>query len=702
MSTEQPTASRDGAQPLMVRLRLIGQMEAWTLTSESILPTGRKTRALLAILALSAPRPVLRGRLAEMLWSRRPEEQARASLRQEIHRLLDALGPVGARILTIHRDHLMLCPGTVWVDVEEVLRASPAKPAALCLLDGDLLEDLDGVDPAFDNWLAAERERLRDKARVLAEQMLRDQPDPELAIPAAQQLLSIDRAHEGAWRALMRAYSNRGERGMALQAYERCRTVLSDLLDAHPSEDTQRLAAEIRATMPAPRGSQPGTARFEPPRDMRQMARPSNPASRPENRHEMRAEPPPAPRAEPRPSPRHGARLGVLPMVVSSGGEVEQDLATALAEEITATLARSRFLSLVSSASLTRLATPSRDEAVIGRTFGLDYLLDGSLQRGTDRLRVSLRLLDLRAGNQIVWAERFDRDNPDLLSLQDEIASAVAARMEPALLVIEAERAAARPSGEDSASELMLRALSLMARLERSQFSQAGALFAQALDADPDFSPAHSWAAFWQLAMISQGWARDAAIAAAEAIRLSERAVMLDPQDARALAIAGHVRALLQRRMQEAMVLHERALTLNPNLALGWSLSGLAFAYAGNADEAVRRVQRAKALAPLDPYAFILDSALATAALLQHDHETAINAGREIGQMHPGWADGCKPYLSALGYAGGESEIAQVRQRLLAIQPACSIASLALSQPFQRPEDWAHFADGLRRSGLPD
>ena len=74
----------------VVRLRLIGQMEAWTLTAESILPTGRKTRALLAILALSAPRPVLRGRLAEMLWSRRPEEQARASLRQEIHRLLDA------------------------------------------------------------------------------------------------------------------------------------------------------------------------------------------------------------------------------------------------------------------------------------------------------------------------------------------------------------------------------------------------------------------------------------------------------------------------------------------------------------------------------------------------------------------------------------------------------------------------------------
>jgi DNA-binding SARP family transcriptional activator/TolB-like protein len=742
MSSESSSAELGGSEPLMVRLRLIGQMEAWTLTSESILPTGRKTRALLAILALSAPRPVLRGRLAEMLWSRRPEEQARASLRQEIHRLLDALGPVGTRILAIHRDHLMLRPGTVWVDVEEVLRASPGKPAALCLLDGDLLEDLDGVDPAFDNWLAAERERLRDRARVLAEQMLRDQADPELAIPAAQQLLSIDRAHEGAWRALMRAYSGRGERGMALQAYERCRAVLADLLDAHPSEDTQRLAAEIRATMPASRANLPAASRFEPPRDPRLAARAGFPLPRgdmprgdmrgdirADMRGEVRAdtrqfaEPAIAERApdlaaqaraeprnhakgatEPRLGMRQGARLGVLPMLVSGGGEAEQGLAAALAEEITATLARSRFLSLVSSASLARLATPSRDEAMIGRAFGLDYVLDGSLQRGAERLRVSLRLLDLRVGNQIVWAERFDRDNPDLLSLQDEIASAVAARMEPALLAIEAERAAARPDGEAGAgaTELMLRALALMARLDRAQFAQAGGLLHQAMEQEPEFAACHGWAAFWQLAMIGQGWARDPAIAAAEAIRLSERAVMLDPQDARALAIAGHVRAVLQRRMQEAMVLHERALTLNPNLALGWSLSGLAQAYAGNTAEAERRVKRAKALAPLDPHAFILDAALATVALLQRDHEAAIAAGREIGQVHPGWADGCKPYLAALGHAGVEGEAAQVRQRLLAIQPMCSIALLAQSQPFQQPEDWAHFADGLRRAGLPD
>src|SRR5512135_2927820 len=102
------------AGQVVVRMRLIGQMEAWTLTSESVLPAGRKTRALFAVIALSAPRPALRGRLAELLWSRRPEEQARASLRQEIHRLLETLAPAGTEILHVTRDHLSLRPGLVW------------------------------------------------------------------------------------------------------------------------------------------------------------------------------------------------------------------------------------------------------------------------------------------------------------------------------------------------------------------------------------------------------------------------------------------------------------------------------------------------------------------------------------------------------------------------------------------------------------
>jgi DNA-binding SARP family transcriptional activator/TolB-like protein len=694
-------ASTD-ADPVMVRLRLIGQMEAWTLTSESILPTGRKTRALLAVLALSAPRPVLRGKLAEMLWSRRPEEQARASLRQEIHRLLDALDPVGSQILSINRDHLMLRPGTVWVDVEEVIRASPSKPAALALLDGELLEDLDGVDPAFDAWLAAERERLRDRARVLAEALLRDQAEPETVIPAAQQLLAIDRSHEGAWRALMRAYATRGERGMAIQAYERCRTVLQDQLDAQPSEETQRLLAEIRAAGPArvnPAAPLP-VAKAEPKFDQRPTVRALE-SRVPDHRVEQWPETRGLDVRAPTP-PRGGARVGVIPFLLSGTTDNEAHLSTGLAEEITSALARFRWMFLVSSSSLARYATQTRDETAIRRAFGIDFLLDGTIQRVPDRLRISLRLLDLRAGNQVVWSQRFDRDSHDLLTLQDEIAAEVVAQIDPEILLIEAQRVAAKPSHDATAYDLMLRALPLLGRLERPLFMQAGDLLRQAIAQEPDYAAAHAWYAYWQMFLVGQAWTKDPGVVMAEAGRIAERAIMLDPQDAKALTIAGHVRAFLHHRLREAITLHERALMLNPNLSMAWNLSGVAYAYLGDLNEAERRIKRYKHLSPLDPQAFFFDTAHVVLAFLKGDYPATVSAGREVSEMNPAFSAPCKPYLAALGHLGQMQEADVVRRRLLSIEPNFTISRFHETSPFAREEDRERFAAGLRLAGIEE
>ena len=675
-----------------MRLRLIGQMEAWTLTSENVLPTGRKTRALLAVLALSSPRPVLRGKMAEMLWSRRPEEQARASLRQEVHRLTEALVPVGAQILSVNRDHLMLRPGTVWIDVEEILRATAERPAALSLLDGELLEDLYGVDPAFDAWLAGERERLLDRARVLAEQLLREKSGSESVIAAAQQLLEIDRAHEGAWRALMRAYADRGERGMAIQAYERCRSVLADQLDAHPSEETQRVAAEIRAAAPV---SRPASAVAPAPASPRIGALTGRPQPRPEARTENRAEVRPHP-------PRGGARVGVLPLQLIGTTEAEAHLSTGIADEITAALARFRWMFLVSSSSLARFATQTRDETAIRRAFTIDFLLDGTIQRVGDRLRVALRLLDLRAGNQVVWSRRFDREVKDLLTLQDEVAAEVVAQIDPEILLIEAQHVAARPPVDVTAYELVLRALPLLTRLDRVQFLQAGELLRQAIMLEPDYAAAHAWFAFWHIFLFRQAWTRDPAAAMAEAGQLANRAITLDPQDARGLAIAGHVRAFLHRRLREALALHERALTVNPNLVMAWALSAAAFAYLGDFDEAEHRMRRYKKLSPLDPHAFFYDTILVVVALLRHDHEGAVVIGRQVMEMNPGFSAACKPYLAALGHLGRLDEAALVRQRLLSIEPDFSIGQFIDSCPFERAEDRLHYATGLRLAGLAE
>jgi len=682
-SDPQPAGAT--ADQVVVRLRLIGQMEAWTVTSENVLPAGRKTRALLAAVALSAPRPALRGRLAELLWSRRPEEQARASLRQEIHRLLETLSPAKSEILIVTRDHLTLRPGAVWVDVEEVMRATTNQPASLSLLDGDLLEDLDGIDPTFDAWLNAERERLRDRARNVAEALLREQVEPETTIPAAQRLLQIDRAHEGAWRALMRAHAARGERGMAIQAYDRCRAVLADLLDAAPSAETQKLLTEIRG----PSGSR---------LPLRPPAPPPEPVVVPEEPDDFAV----APRREDGYVTRGGAHVGVMPMQLVGVNEEDAHLAPGLAEEITTALARFRWMFVVSSNSLGRFAADTRDEAAIRRTFGIDFLLDGTIQRVRNRLRITVRLLDLRAGNQVVWARRFDRQNNDLLSLQDEIAAEVVAQIDPEILLIEARRSAARPPVDASAYDLMLRAIPLIGRMEREPFMRAGAYLAKAIALEPDYAAAHAWYAYWHVFLVGQDWADDPNGMMTEAGRLAERAIVLDPYDARALAIAGHVRAFLHRRLREAAALHERALSLNPNLAMAWALSAVAHAYAGDPDEAERRNNRYKKLSPLDPHAFFFDAFFILIYLMKRDYETAIEMGRSVSELNPSFSASYKPYLAALGHLHRDQEAVVVLRRLLALEPDFTIERFVASTPLERESDRAHYVEGLRLGGVPE
>ena len=650
------------AGPLAVRLGLIGQMEATTLDGRSVLPPGRKTRALLAIVALSAPRPVLRSRLAELLWSRRLEEQARASLRQEIHRLLDVLASKDADIIAVSRDHLMLRPGAVWVDAEEVLKASPENPAPLDLLTAELLEDLDGVDPAFDTWLQGERQRLRDRARTVADALLREamETGPEDTIRAAQRLLGIDRAHEGAWRALMRAHAERGERGMAIQAYERCRAVLSDLLDAAPSPETQRLLAEIRSGQAVTSSSETADSAAD--------ARPF--------------------------VVREGARIGVQPLQAVGGDDEEARLVLSLAAEITSALARFRSLSLI--------AVGIGDGESLRARFGVDFLLSGSVQRAGERLRVSAQLQDLRDGSQVVWGRNFDGAGSDPLALQDEAAASIAAQVEPQIIVAESRRALAVAVEDASAYDLTMRAIPATLRLEREEFLQAGHLLRRATEQDPGFAPSHAWLAAWQVFHVGQGWTLDRAAATRDAAWHAEQAIMLDPQDARGFAFAGHVRAYLQQRPREALALYERALSLNPYMAPAYALSALAHLYLGELVEADRLGDRYKQLSPQEPYAFIYDELFPVAALLRQDFEAAAARGRAQSEMNPRFACACYPYLAALGHLHEEREASIVRRRLLTLQPEFTVQQFLATTPFQRAPDREVFASGLRRASVPE
>jgi tetratricopeptide (TPR) repeat protein len=315
-------------------------------------------------------------------------------------------------------------------------------------------------------------------------------------------------------------------------------------------------------------------------------------------------------------------------------------------------------------------------------------------------VRVTLRLTDHRPPEAVVWAEKFDRDAGDILALQDEIAAEVVARVDPEILLIEANRAAARPSVRANAYELLLRAIPAIYRLDRRSYEQAGVMLAEATRLEPDYAPAFAWYAYWHLFLVGQGWAPAGSDVLARSEELASRAVALDPSDAQALTVLGHVRAFLHHRVAEAVALYERALALNPNLPMAWVFSALALSYRGEHEEALRRWEKYKRLAPLHPHAFFFDSARLVPLLMLKRHEEVDAAARQVTALHSGFTFPYKAWVSALGHLGRREEAAAARERLVAMEPDFDLAKARERIPLARPEDLAHYLAGLRKAGL--
>jgi len=521
-------------QPLLL-VTMLGPLTACDGDGTDLLPRVLKTRALLAILALAAPQPVPRARIIALLWSRRDKPQGRGSLRQATHELRIALGP-SAGLLQAEAAHLALSDDGLRVDARLILLATPAQPDPLALWRAEMLSDLVGLDPAFDRWLRDELQRLWQCVRALGEKVLAEVDGPNATAAAAERLLTIDAAHEGAWRALIRVHLERGDRAAAVAAYERCRAALSAQCQVVPSAETTALVAVLRTD------AAPPAVLLQVPAELLQV-----PAVLPQ----VNATTVSLPRRRVASS---RIRLGVASLR-GGAAAVTSDLAAGLTEELIIALSRFRWLACVPC-----VADQTMRE--------VDYRLDGTVQRSDDRLRVLLRLTALHSGGEVVWAERFDQDIADIFALQDRLASTTAAQLEPRLWLWEGERIAARATAPQNAPDLLHLAVPEVYRLDRGRFMAAGRLLDQSIALDPDNASAHAWAAHWQIFAVGQGWASTPAADIERARGLAERAILLDPDDARGLSLAGHVRGFIDHRPEEAQRLHERALEINPSLPL--------------------------------------------------------------------------------------------------------------------------------------
>lgn len=636
-------------------LTLLGPLRVSDADGNSLLPRLRKARAVLAVLAHATPRPVPRHRLCQLLWSLSDPLHARVSLRMALCELKAALGPAG-HLLHSGRTDIALRGNGLWVDGREVGSLAPAAPGRGASRPEAFLADLVGLDPAFDRWLGERQHDMAQQARYTAAASLTRAHGAEEAAAAAEHLLTHEAAHEGAWRALIRAHLARGDQAAAVTACDRCRTTLSDHLQVDPSPETTAL--------------------------MGGLARAPGEAQKVSSGHD---------------AAHLGSGARALHTHVSVGvanvhgdgdaGVVEA--AAVMTAELVAALARFHWLRCVPCAAA-------------GTEHEIDFLLTGTVRRQSGRPRVLLRLIDQRAGGIVVWAERYDHDLTDIAAAGCRIAGTTAARIEARLWLWEGQRNGAADAAACSPRELVRLAAPLVIRLERDAFMTAGRWLSRAVKLDPGDASAHAWLVQWWLHYVGQGWAGNLAAGAQRARQLARRTIQLDPTDARGLTLAGHVLAFLDRRPEEAARLHERAIAANPNLPLSWCLSGLAQSYIGDPAEGVRRIRHARALSPGDPLDYFYEMALSVSHLLGQEYAAAAACGQRAIALNPGFTSAHKSYLAAMGLLGREdAAAASSLATLLHLEPGFSVEEALRRSPFATTAGRALFAEGLRAAGLP-
>ena len=289
--------------------------------------------------------------------------------------------------------------------------------------------------------------------------------------------------------------------------------------------------------------------------------------------------------------------IAVLPFQNLSGDPEQEYFADGVVEDIITALSRIRWLFVIARNSSFTYKGRAVDVKQVGRELGVRYVLEGSVRKAANRVRITGQLIDATTGAHL-WAERFEGTLDDIFELQDQVAASVVGAIAPQLERAEIERAKRKPTESLDAYDYYLRGMANLHRGTREAIDEALPLFYKAIELDPDFASAYgmaAWCHFWRKV---NGWMTDRAQETAEGARLARRAVELGRDDAVALTRGGHALAHLAGDLDGGIALLDRALVLNPNLAAAWFLGGFLRIWRGEPDERHRALRARDALEP--------------------------------------------------------------------------------------------------------
>jgi TolB-like protein len=647
-------------------LKLLGEFTVRDETGTVLSLPTRKTRALLGYLAVNANRPQPRERLMALLWSDRGERQARQSLNQallSIRRLRDG---DGVALLDSDGEQVTLRGDAVDCDVQRLRSLIEDDPAAAAALyDGPFLDGLSVPDPGFEEWFLATRSELHALACDTLETAADTSNDTTTTLDCVRRLVALDPLREDAHRRLMQLLHKSGDRAGALRQYQTCAEVLQRELQVEPDAATTALFEEIRRAAGTEVESTTATAR---------------------------------PDASPLPDK---PSIAVLPIENITGDPTQEYLADGLVEDIITALSKFRWLFVIARNS--SFTYKGRAVAVkqIAREMGVRYVLEGSVRKGGNRVRISAQLIDA-TNDRNLWANHFDGQVSDIFDLQDEITESIVGAIAPEIGQAEIARAKRRPPNSLDTWSLYQHGSALSPSGAEEDIQAAIKFFDQARQADPGFVDAIAMAAFMRTRLAYSFQPINYHDLLNDADQLLRLATRLDPRNFVCHMALGQLHYTLGE-YDLAVAMAREAVTLNPNSATAHVHLGMALFGANRYEESLQHKDIALRLSPNDPRISSTLVARASALfMLGRYEECAESALRSANGPYPRyWADSYA--VAALTKLGRKKEANLAKKRLLERKSDYSVSKIEKFYASAHPPKLVKlYCDALREAGLPD
>jgi adenylate cyclase len=393
--------------------------------------------------------------------------------------------------------------------------------------------------------------------------------------------------------------------------------------------------------------------------------------------------------------------IAVLPFFEYGADADQSYFGDGLVEDVVGALASLPEIFVISRSSTLKYRENPPNIQAIANELGVRYILWGSVRRRNERLRISAELADAET-QAVIAPYQVEGSIGDLFSLQDGLVERVVQKITPNIRDAELRRIRRQRPDSLDAYDSTLRGLDLLYRLDRDEFEQARQMFHRAIMLDEDYAAPHAFIALWHAIRIGQGWSSERAADMAKVDEFASAALQRDPNDVWALALSGHLRALLFRDFDTAFELFEHALRASPNSAFAWSRSSPAFSYIGDTMEARRRAEQALRLSPFDPHIFFTHCALGLAAYTEGDYVSAVAWGRRSHAENPAYTANLRFLAASLAADGQLTEAIRIGESLRRLEPGFAARKFIDTYAYRDERFRTKLLEHLLVAGLPE